>query len=427
MMGVERVKDLMGSAVYYDKDVIKQILTLVQRATMCRVALNSRSPGVDVFNWLGEIIALLRQKGLYDERDDQDYLEEVPQADPVLAGDIKRALLKANPVLPEAGVPPASKARAFAVSKGTAAFPHVPMIPGTPLPPRDMLQDPEANVSPLDKAHSFLVDNVTSQVEELQSRLLLKECEDWASEQYPTASHGDFSEKAASRKADYDKSMKRLRQLLVLDSMYGDQMPSEARIMLQGIRTELEEAALTDLAYAKGSEAGAMCRLMVGKSSKSWLARYGSQVEAFMSMTGQQEKSKSTATKKRSRNPASQVDRQEVASIAEDKAATKLVKTAKENRIANESKSAAIETDNKQLCELCGTSHKGGFDGCAFNPASPGFNQPFARAVRERINRGQPNDARSRILRRAATSTSGGGRGKGGRGRGAGGAERNTY
>jgi hypothetical protein len=424
IMGISRASALLESAVYIDEHgSLLSVLSPVERAFLCTNPA-SFSSFEQSTNWFLEAADALRRAGIFDERMMDDYVDP-PQEK--VATDIREALHKVDPVTPEAVALHASKARAYAVSRGMSALPFVRPLEGTP--GVESLFDPAQ--SPLSKVHSFMVGNVTGQVDDISQRLLLKDCEEWAAEQYPSAAHGDFKPEATGRRADYDASMRHLRHLLVVDSMFGDNMPAEARSRLQALRNDMEQSALTELAYSKSPAAGSMCRMMVGRSSKSWLSRYGDEVDAFMTVSRKPEKRDSDAKSDAKRKFSGQLDTESVIAKAADAAASKAFKKAKMIKFdgaASEAATAVQSAGTAAGCQLCGKQHKGGFEGCAFNPTSPNYASPFSQGLRDRLGptassqggtgrgRGRGNSGGSF---RGSSSASGGSYFGRGRGRGA--------
>jgi hypothetical protein len=198
-LGVDGTADLLASAVFIGAhDTLCFILSPLERSNLCNIS-SAVMGDDDKVEYFSEIIEILKRRGLYDERAEAQLataVQEPPIGQELLAGDVRNSLFEVQPVCPARSAAVNTAARAYAASKRMASMPHVPYLPGMPPPAlmHQVLSDP--NQSALSKAQSFMVDNVTEQVADMQSRLMLKECEDWAVEQYPTAMDSDFGTKA---------------------------------------------------------------------------------------------------------------------------------------------------------------------------------------------------------------------------------------
>jgi hypothetical protein len=128
-----------------------------------------------------------------------------------------------------------------------------------------------------------MVGNVSAEVKNLKKDILLSQCKEWAVERYSKADSSDFKGikggGPSSNKQSYDRSMEMLRKLHVVDSMYGDGCPPEARALLFELKDDLERSAVTELAFAKSSEVGHCAKTLLGKrSANSFLDRFSDEL-----------------------------------------------------------------------------------------------------------------------------------------------------
>jgi hypothetical protein len=103
------------------------------------------------------------------------------------------------------------------------------------------------------------VGNVSSEVKDLKRDIFPTQCKEWAVERYPKAENSDFKDNRGGgpsrTKQSYNRPMEMLRKLHVVDSLYGEQCPPQARALMYELNDDLERFAVTELAYAKSSEA----------------------------------------------------------------------------------------------------------------------------------------------------------------------------
>lgn len=331
-----------------------------------------------------------------------------------LAGDFKRDQIRLNlaPVPPP--IDPTSKGGAFVLQRQMAAHPFVPQLPGTGDP--SLLA--HHGQSPIQKLHSHMVAETAAELRDLKNDMLRQSAEAWAVEQYPFGDPDDF-DKQVKAKAHYDSHISTLRELLVVDQVYGDDFPEEARARLAALRDRLEQRAVTELAFGQSAEAGKMAKLVIGKSSSSFLGRYSDEIASFMSASAEAKGAAKQAKTLRQEFKGS-LGKVTAKMDSEFKRFERQAKRAKSERAVREhdkanssadkqppppSKAQAAEGEYTE-CELCGNTHKGGKANCVFNPDSSNYNSNFGKFQRERLTQQSRAPHASGVFRRIGAGSS---------------------
>jgi hypothetical protein len=300
-----------------------------------------------------------------------------------LVGDVRDKLWRVELVPPPEDT--RSKGVSFDVMKQTAGMLHVPQLPGTP--GVELLSHPSQ--SPMQKLVSHMAAESAAEIAVLKFDVMEAKAEQWATEQYPLGAFDEF--KSKEERLRYDEHMRVLRELLVVDSLYGEEFPVVARARLSSLRQSIEHRAVTQLAYGQSEEAGKVANMVLGKATSSFLGRYQDQIATVMSSVT--ESQTSAAHSKKLAALKASVGKVAAKVEADNKSVERLAKRAKASKQVQEAeKSAGAEPGSKKSkvqnefedCSLCGNSHRGGEEQCAFNPRSQTYNSVFGKYQRAR-------------------------------------------
>jgi hypothetical protein len=428
----DQIINTFSSAVYQIGDKHELVLSPMIAEQMQNISGETLDSSFEArAEVLSLIVKTLRRLDLFIEEptllmDVDEQIMDVPD----LADAIRRRAL----AVPEVDTPtdPASQGRKFMLQKELQNADFVHAVPGTPGPELLAYQ----GQAPIQKLHSFMVGNVSAEVKDLKRDILHAQCKDWAAERYPKADASDFKDNKGGgpsrNKVSYDRAMDMLRKLHVVDSLYGEQCPQEARAMLFELKDELERSAVTELAFAKSSEAGQCAKLLLGrKTANSFLDSFSDELHTVFSASAaassrsQKQPARAESNRGTLANVSKRQEHQE--SVSEREAKRFKQEKAKSEATAASAKAATQVTagteQRHEPCELCNVRHIGGLAQCVYNPQSPQYNTAFGEERRNKAFGGatRSSQLRQSVFRRidsstsgATTSGSGGGKGKGG-------------